>query len=1500
MMSIKIRPKSTQDINEGTDKLEDNMEHFKKRFMQQCDEDTTAVDSNGKEAGSEEKKEIKMVRKKPNCRSKFRHKDLEIYKLGSNTVPTSLCKTKEPYDVCKEKNLQEASENSQNEPEKLSRSPVKGRHSMPAVIYRVAERRKNKPRPTQILQNGSKSSLGNGFSPSEALRQLSDSSSISLEKLRQSSENSGNSIEKHDAPLEKFGSSLEKPVERSESVCDSTEKSAQTSDNSSKFVEKPGQPLENCGDTSGKPESSTDNSRCTVPITSKESSSQPSTSSSDSVVKTEDSIKPSSGVSPTKAVENKEAVLEKPQESASPATDQKNPINLCVPKTQSENEIVNARPRIVIAPAANNFPVPIQRNVPTKPTQKIIPISINPEISTVATVSINQAPGIGNTRQQAQEGVNLREGVLRTISSLIQDRFQYPFSAESLFIVNNWYKYLMQNHVPDQSTPLFNMFTSILRQTEDFVMIHFNHFGSGSFPVSRMFVVQILMADLKPQRDLLIELFKSQHRSGDWLRRLYETLCSCIPSAWNYIPQLMPAPRPTKARHLEDHGIRTPQKPRQRAKWARSTRQNSPNVASPTVPYLHPNSLPGYTPGMYVPQNFEASNPNAYLNGMQQQLGMMNPLLAPGNYSEQRMTYDTYMAMLRQLAAFQHSASQQMEVPFLSSAPNPVNMRNRASEVRFPQINPMSMSQQTGDNLPLPVIRHPQLMQGMHFPGYIPGVNLPREVNSAATNIRVPAKQTGSASKQVNPVPVDMRLDELRINGSRSALDPRQVSLYTQGMSSSLTAGTMTYGVTSQNNVLPAKVDNQVPVRYQPESNRVPVFNNVGQSNPASEQRNPDVVPVINIPEVSRDIRVPVNSRTDVAYPAMSQHAPMTQAVTPMNSEMQHLRPRFPEQVMYRMPVSVKSDIPTNDQIQHRDNAGGTIRRDIRIPAKNNAATSTIFAKSSNAGTTNKPCTVTSTTMRESRNELPNDSQGTTEAENFEKVIRTHVIVDPLKTKNISDLHNRTPHTSSTKDLSQQLNGSSRLTAAKDRNQDDRLIDHNDMISRNNEAPTVSNNMTEQTGEVAVRQNECKEWENSETELILLKGVLKDQFKDSYPEILRRVTMAKEVLEKRRHRNTDAAREKTLSVHSDSTSSMLPKRKTEDGADVLTKKMKHKLWQDAEIETEPDVTTSLASTTKPSLPIIEDISSEEDSRSNADTAKRQKPDPQFRLKKPTSISLSVPNPVLDHSTKPVSYPKPQQQLLVPNLPLSSQMNNNPPPLVPFSLPLTPESPQVPLPENWQTWLDEERLRGNSFFTPVSGRRQSIETISSAGSDYSPRLTTDEVEIKIDSKWYRVKRNVYERMPKGKLYYIQQKNMLIRYFDDNQMEQFYKNIGVQSPNPSPSDLNQMKACAENNAETLLIPSDPSQMNEVIEIDKEVTFSTEDQLSEPEMYVEEIENVRRYAPKDFFGFYQFVTGYQIVRHNCPISFHMFLVLHNTNRIKQLLYEYVNALMNGQCIH
>ncbi|XP_018576340.1 uncharacterized protein LOC108914906 [Anoplophora glabripennis] len=246
------------------------------------------------------------------------------------------------------------------------------------------------------------------------------------------------------------------------------------------------------------------------------------------------------------------------------------------------------------------------------------------------------------------------------------------------------------------------------------------------------------------------------------------------------------------------------------------------------------------------------------------------------------------------------------------------------------------------------------------------------------------------------------------------------------------------------------------------------------------------------------------------------------------------------------------------------------------------------------------------------------------------------------------------------------------------------------------------------------------------------------------------------------------------------------------------------------------------------------------------------------------------------------------------------------------------SPRLPGPPplnesnmNWGHWFSEEQRKGvfnfersQSMESSTLSGRQSAEALSSAGSDYCSKFSPEEplCEIKIDSKPYRIKKSIFKKIPKGKLCYIRESNSFVRYFDDKQMELFISNLNLGEGSTVASDLlKQIRSRGEGPA-SLGSPTghyETSGKGEVITLSKDVVFSSEDFLSDPEQYVEEVEKVQRYVPKDFYGFYKFVTGYQIVNHHPPISFLTFLTMHNTNGIRGLFKNYVNTLAEGRSI-
>ncbi|KAJ8971838.1 hypothetical protein NQ317_001551, partial [Molorchus minor] len=208
-------------------------------------------------------------------------------------------------------------------------------------------------------------------------------------------------------------------------------------------------------------------------------------------------------------------------------------------------------------------------------------------------------------------------------------------------------------------------------------------------------------------------------------------------------------------------------------------------------------------------------------------------------------------------------------------------------------------------------------------------------------------------------------------------------------------------------------------------------------------------------------------------------------------------------------------------------------------------------------------------------------------------------------------------------------------------------------------------------------------------------------------------------------------------------------------------------------------------------------------------------------------------------------------------------------------------------EQHRRFFNFERLK--SIEGDVLNRRRSTDTINSVGSDCSNfNPVNDYCELKTDLKVFKIKRSVLERIPKGKMCYIRDSNTLIRYFDDSQMELFLRNLNLNSEKLIISDLlKQIKGCTDglSDIETLLCQFNSLKKTEIIKLPKDVQFSAEDKLSQPEFYIQELEKAEEYIPRDFFAFYKYVTGYQIVHNHTPISFQMFLIMHNTNGIRDL---------------
>ncbi|KAJ8915135.1 hypothetical protein NQ315_000387 [Exocentrus adspersus] len=225
-----------------------------------------------------------------------------------------------------------------------------------------------------------------------------------------------------------------------------------------------------------------------------------------------------------------------------------------------------------------------------------------------------------------------------------------------------------------------------------------------------------------------------------------------------------------------------------------------------------------------------------------------------------------------------------------------------------------------------------------------------------------------------------------------------------------------------------------------------------------------------------------------------------------------------------------------------------------------------------------------------------------------------------------------------------------------------------------------------------------------------------------------------------------------------------------------------------------------------------------------------------------------------------------------------------PPAVPVIQASPVTSTPAPPDTNWKHWFFENNRSNKTTVSPT------------LTADQNPKEPL--CEIKVDSKVYSVRKRVFDKIPKGKLCYIRESNSFVRYFDDNQMELFIKNLNTCENSAVTNDLlKQVGRHSDSPTGVEISPScQGSKQGEIITLSKDVFFSAEDNILDAEAYVVEVEKVRYCAPRDFYGFYKFVTGYQIVNNHPPISFQTFLTMHNTNRIKPLFKNYVLSLVEG----
>lgn len=147
-------------------------------------------------------------------------------------------------------------------------------------------------------------------------------------------------------------------------------------------------------------------------------------------------------------------------------------------------------------------------------------------------------------------------------------------------------------------------------------------------------------------------------------------------------------------------------------------------------------------------------------------------------------------------------------------------------------------------------------------------------------------------------------------------------------------------------------------------------------------------------------------------------------------------------------------------------------------------------------------------------------------------------------------------------------------------------------------------------------------------------------------------------------------------------------------------------------------------------------------------------------------------------------------------------------------------------------------------------------------------------------------------PSGKLCYVRENHMFLRYFDDTQMEMFISNMSSQDEELwRTTGVDPEKVKSSRRSSNFQI--DHLGKTEKIHLPPDVEFSAKEDLPDVEEFVKESSLVERFVPKDFADFYRYVTGFQIIKNKHPVSLKTFLTMYNTNRTTELLRKYLQRL-------
>lgn len=175
-------------------------------------------------------------------------------------------------------------------------------------------------------------------------------------------------------------------------------------------------------------------------------------------------------------------------------------------------------------------------------------------------------------------------------------------------------------------------------------------------------------------------------------------------------------------------------------------------------------------------------------------------------------------------------------------------------------------------------------------------------------------------------------------------------------------------------------------------------------------------------------------------------------------------------------------------------------------------------------------------------------------------------------------------------------------------------------------------------------------------------------------------------------------------------------------------------------------------------------------------------------------------------------------------------------------------------KNWKSSYAEDTTK--NFPEMYKTRRHSVESRSSFSDTSSPIPSDDMATVKMGATSFLIRKTFLDYIPKSKLYYGEDPNTFVQCFANGEKRK------LQIVNETPRA-------------------------------QQCIFSSEAEFDDAARYSKEYEKVQNFVPKDFAQYYRFVTGYQILHHKNPISFHTFLEMHNGERMQMFFVKYLGHL-------